>query len=92
MRCRRGWWSAGACSPTHLHIDAHGDVELELRNVGRLPTASLRADDQASPLLTSTSRFTTRPLVPGESVRLRYPLVGASARSVRRRAHPGRAA
>ncbi len=63
-------------SPSHLHIDAHGDVELELRNVGRLPTASLRADDQASPLLTSTSRFTTRPLVPGESVRLRYPLVG----------------
>ena len=63
-------------TPSHLHIDAHGDVELELRNVGRLPTASLRADDRASPLLTSTSRFTTRPLVPGESVRLRYPLVG----------------
>lgn len=63
-------------TPTHLHIDAHGDVELQLRNVGRLPTASLRADDQVSSLLTSTSRFTTRPLAPGESVRLRYPLLG----------------
>lgn len=63
-------------SPAHLHIDAHGEVELEVRNVGRLPTASLRADDDASPMLAATSRFTTRPLAPGESVRLRYPLVG----------------
>lgn len=60
----------------HLHIDAHGEVEVELHNVGRLPTGSLRADDQVSHLLTTTSRFTTLPLAPDEAVRLRYPLVG----------------
>ena len=63
-------------APAHLHIDQHGSVEVTLRNLGRLPTASLRADDEAPSLLAPTSRFTTRPLAPGETVRLRYSMVG----------------
>lgn len=62
-------------APVHLHIDTRGEVEVVVHNEGRLPTAALRLDDQCSPLLTTTSRFTTRPLGAGETVRLRYPLV-----------------
>lgn len=62
--------------PAHLHADEQGRVELEIRNLGRLPTAGLRADDGAPVLLTPTSRFATRPLAPGETVRLRYAIAG----------------
>lgn len=62
--------------PAHLHIDQQGTVEVELRNLGRMPTAGVRADDGAPSLIASTSRFSTRPLRGGESVRLRYALAG----------------
>lgn len=63
-------------TPVHLHADQLGTVEVGVRNLGRLPTAGLRVDDQAPAVLVTTSRFATRPLRGGEVVRLRYRLDG----------------
>jgi uncharacterized protein (DUF58 family) len=52
--------------PGRLFFDAEGDVEVTVRNVGRLPTASLELRDHV-PLVLAESAVTTQPpLRPGE--------------------------
>lgn len=62
-------------SPAHMHIDQTGTVDVGIRNLGRLPTAGLRVDDNAPSVLVNTSRFATRSLARGEAVQLRYRLM-----------------
>lgn len=62
--------------PPRLFFDTRGGVEVRLRNVGRLPTATLQVEDTAPPVITEGSRFVLSPLGAGSSVTMRYTLVG----------------
>lgn len=69
--------------PNRLSHEEDGQVELSLRNRGRLPTATLELRDAAPADLADRPRFTVPPLAPGEATTLRYPLHGR-----RRGRHP----
>lgn len=62
--------------PSRLFFDTRGTVEIRLRNVGRLPTATLQVEDDAPAMITEGSRFVLSPIGAGGSVTMRYALVG----------------
>lgn len=62
-------------APAYLQVGQDTTVELQVRNAGRLRTATLWVDDRAPRMLARSSRFTTRPLAAGETVHLRYGLL-----------------
>lgn len=62
--------------PPRLFFDTRGTVEVRLRNVGRLPTATLQVEDAAPATITDGSRFVLSPVGSGATVTMRYTLVG----------------
>lgn len=60
--------------PTRLFYDAEGTVELEIRNDGRVPTATLLVEDQVPSALSDPARFVVDSLRPGASQTLHYDL------------------
>lgn len=62
--------------PTRLFFDAEGEVDLELRNEGHLPTALLLVRDEAPAAIADGGRFVVDPLPPGATTRVSYPLHG----------------
>lgn len=62
--------------PGRLHFDAEGVVEVTLRNVGRLPTATLELHDEVPLVLTSAGRVTAPPLPAGARTVLTTPIRG----------------
>jgi uncharacterized protein (DUF58 family) len=59
-------------SPSRLFYDAEGRVRIELRNVGRFPTALMQVEDAAPASLADGARFVLPPLRPGASVTVEY--------------------
>lgn len=62
--------------PTRLFHDAEGEVELDVRNEGRLPTATLVVQEEVPAELAESSRFVLQPIQPQRTVRLRYAIHG----------------
>lgn len=62
--------------PARLFHGASGEVEIQVRNVGRLPTAVLQLRDTAPPTIAESSGFVASPVPAGGTVALRYPTVG----------------
>jgi uncharacterized protein (DUF58 family) len=62
--------------PGRLFFDAEAVVEVTLRNVGRLPTASLELHDEIPLVLSSAGRVSAPPLGAGARTVLRTPLRG----------------
>lgn len=62
--------------PPRLFFDTEGSVEIRLRNVGRLPTATLQVEDTVPSVLTDGARFVLSPVRAGRSVTMRYRLLG----------------
>ncbi|MGH3440705.1 MAG: DUF58 domain-containing protein [Nitriliruptorales bacterium] len=62
--------------PTRLFHDAEGRVELELRNEGRFPTASLVVRDEAPSAIAEQTRFVLGPLRPHRHTSVTYGLQG----------------
>lgn len=62
--------------PPRLFFDTRGTVEVRLRNVGRLPTATLQVEDTAPSTITDGSRFVLSPVSAGGGVTMRYTIVG----------------
>lgn len=60
--------------PHRLFFDATGSVRIDLRNVGRLPTATLQVDDRVPASITDGGRFILSPLMPGRGVAVHYRL------------------
>lgn len=58
--------------PHRLFFDATGSVRIDLRNVGRLPTATLQVDDRVPATITDGGRFILSPLFPGRGVAVHY--------------------
>ncbi|HEX2029054.1 MAG TPA: DUF58 domain-containing protein [Nitriliruptorales bacterium] len=65
-----------AVHPQRLFHDADGEVVLDLRNDGRLPTAALVVEDLAPAVLADPPRFVLDPLPSGATRQLVYPLRG----------------
>jgi uncharacterized protein (DUF58 family) len=62
--------------PGRLFFDAAGDVEVTIRNVGRLPTATLELRDHVPLVLADSPSVTLPPLRAGERAVLHTPLRG----------------
>ncbi len=62
--------------PARLHFDAEGQVEVTVRNVGRLPTATLELHDEVPLVLSSAGRVTAPPLTATGRMTLTTPLRG----------------
>jgi uncharacterized protein (DUF58 family) len=62
--------------PARLFYDAEGDVELRVRNTGRLSTAILQVEDGVPATLADGARFVRAPLGPGATTTMRYRLHG----------------
>lgn len=62
--------------PARLHFDAEATVTVTVRNVGRLPTATLELRDEVPPGLGETGRTVLPPLRPGDRTTLSYELRG----------------
>jgi uncharacterized protein (DUF58 family) len=62
--------------PGRLFFDAEATVEVTLRNVGRLPTATLELHDEVPLVLSSAGRVTAPPLAPGARTVLTTPIRG----------------
>jgi uncharacterized protein (DUF58 family) len=65
-----------AVRPARLFHDAQGRVDLDVRNDGRIRTATIIVEDQVPPALAETPRLLSQPVRPGETVRLSYDLHG----------------
>lgn len=65
-----------AVHPPRMFFDTRGTVEIRLRNIGRLPTATLQVEDASPPVITEGSRFVLSPVAAGSSVTMRYALIG----------------
>lgn len=64
--------------PGRLFFDAEATVDLDLRNEGRLPTASLLVEDAVPASLADPPRAVLDPLAPGGQARVAYSLRGRS--------------
>lgn len=62
--------------PSRLFFGADGAVEVRLRNVGRIPTATLQVHDTVPAALTDSARFVLSPVRAHGQVTLRYRLAG----------------
>ncbi|MFA9445455.1 DUF58 domain-containing protein [Egicoccus sp. AB-alg6-2] len=62
--------------PGRLFHDGQGEVVLTLRNVGRLPTATLELRDDVPAILTARGTAVMAPLRPGARATARYPIRG----------------
>lgn len=62
--------------PPQLFHDAEAEIELRVRNAGRLSTAVLQIEDSVPAHLGDPARFVLSPLAPGERATLRYHLRG----------------
>lgn len=64
--------------PVRLFHEAVGEVEVALRNEGRLPTATLVVTDEVPSALAEPVRFVTDPVGSGGLVQLRYSIRGSA--------------
>ncbi|MDX1511118.1 MAG: DUF58 domain-containing protein [Nitriliruptorales bacterium] len=62
--------------PRRLFFDAEGDVELIVRNRGRLPTPAIQIVDRAPDHLASANRFLLSPMHGGRTAVLRHRIRG----------------
>jgi uncharacterized protein (DUF58 family) len=63
--------------PGRLYFDAEAVSQVTVRNVGRLPTATLELQDEVPLVLGGSARVTVAPLPPGGRTQLTTPLRGA---------------
>jgi len=61
---------------SRLFYDAEGTIRIELRNIGRLPTALLQVEDTAPASLSDGARFVLAPLPAGAGAAIEYGLHG----------------
>ncbi len=62
--------------PIRLFHDAEGQVRVEIRNRGRLPTAILQVEDRAPSAIVDAARFILSPIRSGSGVAATYDLHG----------------